>query len=113
MIDSRLMKNPAVFTTERVRFTIAPAISVALGTLKDLKTLNALGATAALKNIAAPSHAAISNTLILLSVLLMNRSRRVRVVAISAEDQSGEALTRADPRQSITTRGNGRVVAGS
>src|SRR5688572_20879196 len=71
-IDNRLIKNPAVFTTERVRFTIVPAISVALGTLKDLKTLKALGATTALKNIAAPSHAAINNILTWLSVLATN-----------------------------------------
>jgi hypothetical protein len=47
---------------------MAPAISLALGKLNALKTRKELGATAALKNIAAPSQDASSSSLMLLRV---------------------------------------------
>lgn len=50
--------KPATFTTESERVTIAPAISFAFGTLKDLKTPKAAGATTALKKSAAPNQQA-------------------------------------------------------
>src|SRR5687768_8078159 len=66
--NTRLMMKPLVLMMASVRETMVPAISVAFGRLKALKTLKALGATAPLKKIAAPSHNPSSNSLTLLSM---------------------------------------------
>jgi hypothetical protein len=66
--NSTLKTNPLVLTTDSVRETMVPAISLALGRLNALNTRKALGATVALKKTAAPSQEASSSSLMLLRV---------------------------------------------
>jgi hypothetical protein len=56
--SNNAITNPPMFTTESERVTIAPAISLAFDNPYDRKTPKAAGATTALKNSAAPNHAA-------------------------------------------------------
>jgi hypothetical protein len=57
-----------MFTTERVRVTIVPAISPAFGNANDLSTTNTAGATTALKKSAAPSHSVNKTSLVVLRI---------------------------------------------
>src|ERR1043165_4007582 len=110
--SNNAIKNPATFTTESERVTIAPASSLAFGNPCARKTPNAAGATTTLKNSAAPNHIASNSNRaeLRISKRLSSQTHQPPPASVSSAAQSPAASIHADQERSTTTTTLHRVA---